>query len=493
MTTKIRDFFTQSNLIKDFSYYLIGAVLPLIIGFIKTPIFTRHYSPEDYGYLGLVMIAFGYFTTLSYSWLSNSMWRFFNKYKSNEQLPLFYQNIFTLFLYSTGILLVLSLLVFLKNSAPFVRRLITLAFFHFTLKEGISLILITKKLQNKSIFYNVFTVVQSFLSFFIALILTFIFDSDISALLLCSIITDLLLFLLITILGYTKFTPISMTFRLTPSIVKELVKFGGLALIAKLLFMLIVSSDRFFIAYYLTMTDVGIYSKSYDLASLSLMSLILVFFSTINPSMNKNLAANSNDSRHMVQYLNVISLIGLPITFAVSLCSKPITMLFLGPDFQSGWLIMPFIFITMFVYASIKVYENKMNFTQQIVKMAWVYFFGLLLNIVLNVILIPVYGYVWAAISTLISYLLIAVLLLFLDRFEMVKQMRLKPIIAAFLFFIAIVFLHIYYVPASDNNIVLVVEASLISILYVLIFRKPIVSSLKHLEINSKLIERNLD
>ena len=37
---------------KDLSWYLLGTIIPMGVGFIKTPIFTRYFTPEEYGYLG---------------------------------------------------------------------------------------------------------------------------------------------------------------------------------------------------------------------------------------------------------------------------------------------------------------------------------------------------------------------------------------------------------------------------------------------------------
>jgi len=35
----------------DLSWYMVGAMIPMLLNLIKTPILTRHYTTDDFGYL----------------------------------------------------------------------------------------------------------------------------------------------------------------------------------------------------------------------------------------------------------------------------------------------------------------------------------------------------------------------------------------------------------------------------------------------------------
>ena len=60
------------NFHKDFFWYFIGSLVPLAVGFIKTPIFTRHFDKESFGELALVTITFSFLGMLLFSWISLS-------------------------------------------------------------------------------------------------------------------------------------------------------------------------------------------------------------------------------------------------------------------------------------------------------------------------------------------------------------------------------------------------------------------------------------
>jgi len=45
----------NKRFIVDMGWYLLGTLIPMGVGFVKTPIFTRYFTPEEYGYLGLVI------------------------------------------------------------------------------------------------------------------------------------------------------------------------------------------------------------------------------------------------------------------------------------------------------------------------------------------------------------------------------------------------------------------------------------------------------
>ena len=76
----------NSGFVKDLSWYLLGTLIPMGIGFIKTPVFTRYFTPEEFGYLGLITITFSYISVFLYSWLSGCLWRYYNAYKEKKDL-----------------------------------------------------------------------------------------------------------------------------------------------------------------------------------------------------------------------------------------------------------------------------------------------------------------------------------------------------------------------------------------------------------------------
>ena len=76
---------------------------------------------------------------------------------------------------------------------------------------------------------------------------------------------------------------------------------------------------------YDNMRNVGIYTKVYDIAQISITAFVFVFFSVINPKMNKELSHNINEADNLLQkYLFGYIFTLLPITFLISIFSASI-------------------------------------------------------------------------------------------------------------------------------------------------------------------------
>src|SRR5690606_17394583 len=141
--------------------------------------------------------------------------------------------------------------------------------------------------------YNYLLILQVFLAFILLLLFAFVWDMDISAMISSSLLIDcaIILVLFAEMLKRKSLSGISMKF-VSRRIIKILFGYGSITLISSLLITLIVTSDRYIIAMYDTISNVGIYTKVYDIAQLSIMALILVYFNTINPRMIKELTFN---------------------------------------------------------------------------------------------------------------------------------------------------------------------------------------------------------
>lgn len=410
----------HNSFLRHFVWYFSGAVIPLLINFIKTPIFTRHYSAEDFGILGLVLIGVGYVSTLLFSWLTSCLWRFYPGFKAKNHLPTLYSNLVFLYAAASVIMLLIAFLSSYYFDSELVKDLIYLASIHFMLREFLNLYFIILRLKGKSRQYNLLISVQTVLSFLLLLIMAFALKFNISSLILSLILIDILFIIFIWIKSFKgnlmKFlNPGKVSFPVQ----KQLFRFGGITLISTLLLMLIVSSDRYIISLYEPMKEVGIYTKSYDVAQMSILALIFIFFSTINPTMNHVLENKKESSNSVIsRYIHAFSFLFLPVVIIASIFRREITEILLGDEFYSGFVLMPYIFISMLFFGIIKFYENEYKFSERLKEICYFFTVGLIVNLVLNFVFIPKYGMIWAAISTLISYGIILLLFVLQDKFS---------------------------------------------------------------------------
>ena len=74
------------KLVVDFLMYFIGTVIPMLVGLFSVPIMTRYFTPEEYGINSIIDTTFNYFTCLTFSVLGSICWRFYYKYKNNNDV-----------------------------------------------------------------------------------------------------------------------------------------------------------------------------------------------------------------------------------------------------------------------------------------------------------------------------------------------------------------------------------------------------------------------
>jgi O-antigen/teichoic acid export membrane protein len=408
-------FLKNNSFLKDFGWYFAGSFIPLIIGFIKTPIFTRHFSKEEYGNLGIVSITFTYFGMFLFSWIGSCLWRYYSKYESNNKLKSLYSNLSFLYLSAIVLLLVLSLSWYITAENDLIKQLIFFSFFHLFLNQLFLFYMIVIRLKGRAKFYTIFQSIRSLISVLTALMLVFIFDKNISALISSLVIIDSLALLFLFLINPVN---VKIDFRLiSRNNLKELIIYGSVGLILNISLLTITYSDRYIIAWFGNLGEVGIYDQVYKISQLTVVSLVTIFFNTINPFLLKELETNFNNSIQLIRkYIMTFILFGLPVIFYLSLFSKEISNILLGEDFREGYYIMPFIFFSAYLHGFSNFFELRVKFSNKLRRLSFIAISVALINIILNIILIDLYGYQWAAFTTAISYFIMILLFYYFDK-----------------------------------------------------------------------------
>jgi len=400
---------------KDFSWYFLGSIIPLFIGFIKTPIFTRHFSKEAYGYLGIVTITFTFFGMFLFSWIGSCLWRYYNKYQSENTLKTLYSNLFFLYISAFVLLLILSVFWYISASQFLVKQLIFYAFFQLFLNQLLLLYMVVVRLSSKAKFYTIFQSIKAIVSVVVALVLVFYFKNNIVAL-----ISSLAIVEAIAVIFLIFYNPVKVKVNLklvSKSNLNELLVYGSVGLILNISLLAITYSDRYIIAWFGSLEDVGIYDQVYKISQLSVVALVTIFFNTINPYLLKELEVNYDNSKKLIQkYIRAFVIFGLPIIFYLSLFSKEIATILLGKEFRVAYTIMPFIFVSAYFHGISNFYELRLKFSNKLKKLGTIALGVTVLNIILTAAFVSLYGYQWAAYTTLITYLLLVFILHSMDR-----------------------------------------------------------------------------
>ena len=180
-------------------------------------------------------------------------------------------------------------------------------------------------------------------------------------------------------------------------------------------------SDKIMIKYYCGESDAGIYSFPYQIAS-AINVLITAINGSRVPWMYEQLKAKIYDRIGKITNM-LILLMGGIVTFIALLA--PEIMLIGTADYEEAVYVIPVVTLGVFftfiydLYASIEFYYGSTKYVM------YASVTGAVLNIILNAIFLPIFGYIAAAYTTLICYI-IFMLMHYLFARKVIKEQNIS-------------------------------------------------------------------
>lgn len=154
-------------------------------------------------------------------------------------------------------------------------------------------------------------------------------------------------------------------------------------------------------------TENGLYSLAYTCSS-----LVTVLMSSVNsaysPWLASKLDAGENKTIRKFSYLYVLGFMFLVV--GIILVAPEVMFILGGEAYMEAIYVMPPVMMGCAFQLIYTMYVNIEQFKKKTVGMAWASMIAALSNCVLNYIYIPLYGYLAAAYTTLVSYIILTML-----------------------------------------------------------------------------------
>lgn len=395
--------YSSQRIKHDLLWYLIGAMLPMLVLLLRSPIYTRVFTPAEYGQYTLVYLVFLYLSTIKLEWIRTSIWRYYLKYKKQALLNRFWQTVSTFFVASAILIFVFSALWVLVSDNALVKLLVAYGAIHLISQELLTIILITKRIEGKSAFYNLINGSKTMISFLLLLALTFVYDFGIPAFFLSIAAVNIIY--LIFLLPRSKFTFLPRPALIERNDLKRFFGYGFAGTLTMASTMLLISSDRWIINWFWGMEKTGIYNQTYMLGQMSIMAISTVINASFNPYLINNIERNKRSSDQYIGnafkwYIYIV----LPLAVYISLYAHEVATVMLGPEFREIWDIIPLITFAFLLDGLCHFSSIKLKFFNRIRFLYIGVLIAAFINIFLNFLLIPSIGYKIAAYTTFASY-----------------------------------------------------------------------------------------
>lgn len=380
----------------------IGSFGSKLLSFFFVPFYTAVLTTEEYGTADLitttVSLLFPFFTFIIYE----SMMRFAQEKNEDPSQ-----------IYSIGMIVWGIGSVVLICVAPLIRFVpalkdywILLLLYYLTYSINSNIGYFIRGLE-KVATYSISGIINTFSTICLNLLFLLVLKKGVEGYLLSFIISNFIatLFMFVS----ARIYKLKLTVRrLDKSLVKKMMKYSLPLIPNSASWWVSNSSDRYILVFFAGTAANGIYSVAYKIPTI--ISMVTGIFTTAwRLSAVEEFGTEASkkfysDVFNMYVTLTAIMLSGL------MLVNKPLAHFLYSKDFYQAWIFVPVLLVASVFHAYCDFFGSIYTSSMKTKMVFYSTLIGAISNIVLNLILIPIFGGLGAAVATLISYVLVCVI-----------------------------------------------------------------------------------
>jgi O-antigen/teichoic acid export membrane protein len=393
------------------SHYLGGRLVLMLLGFVSFPLFTHILSVSEYGILNLVLTTVMAITAFAKLGMQNAVQRFYGDHaNSSDELAL--QRYYSTLFFGAGLVALASSGLYIGGISLLPSSLIQ-PDVKFVLTVGAALIVIRAirsmqmnllQVERKTILLNTTEIINKAGTIALILMLFAIWKRGIEPYFLGTIIFEgLVVLALIPSLVGRKLLALA-SFDIASF--RSIIAFSIPLMSAELAWLVLDTGDRFLIGRFLGSQSVGYYSAAYNIAynvqdlvtmplSLALLPICLKIWSTDGEVETRQFLSRSFDNFAMAAIFIIA-------TFTV--VSRDLIVLLASRKYEAAHTLLPWLVSGVVLSAGQMFFKPGLLIRKKVFIIARVTVYAAVINIVLNLLMIPRIGVKGAAIATLLSY-----------------------------------------------------------------------------------------
>lgn len=389
--------------LKNTFIYSIGTFSSRLAGFILIPLYTKQFSVEQYGMLGIMEVSAQVLLSLLGFSLYNAYFRWYwdKNYVSKQKSILFTILVFLLFQITLFIILAVTLrhefsfLLFDSDQYTYLVQLLLIV----SAFEAVGVLISTLlRLKEKAAYYTVLQVVKLAVSLLVTVYLIKAKNRNIEAVYEAQLAANILYFIMI--FGTLRK---NITIRFEWKILREMLSFSLPLVLTSVSGIILNITDRYSLRFLSNMGNVGIYSLGFKIANTIRVFLI----TSVNLALQPMIFKMMNDPANKRFYSKVMTYFSFGLMFFVLFFSiyalEIVKVISSKMDYWQAYRIVPILSLSMLFSMLRDVAYTGLNITKKTRIIALLIFAAALLNILLNQIFIPRWSFYGAAIATTLS------------------------------------------------------------------------------------------
>jgi O-antigen/teichoic acid export membrane protein len=393
----------SKNIVKNTLYYTIGEIVPRILSFLLLPILTLYLTANEYGMNSYITAVMSFVLVVASLSLNTFLLRSYYHIKDERERKEVTGSIFLFILFFNVILVGLQILIFpliisyFNIAVPFYPYFLLAILINFF--EAVSIIpLILYRIKEDAKGFLMISLSKTILQFILVYIFVITFRQGLEGSLYSRLLVNIPFFFI-----YLLIIKRNGIFILNGKFIKQALRFSVPLLPGALSFLFISFSDRIILERYITLDQIGIFSVAATL-SLVLNVIIQALYKSFEPIIFKEFTEDNFQDTNIKLFR--IYLFALFVgAFCTSIFSKEFFVIATSGVFREAYRIVPFLIISVVISGINTYYGILLIANKKTIQVSSIYILAAIINIVLNFVFVPYYGYYGAIIASTISFL----------------------------------------------------------------------------------------
>ena len=436
--------------------YGFGHIITRLVTFLLLPLYTNHFTPEEYGIVALFYTFVPLLNIVVRYGMGAAFLKNYVPAEKKERIDIMTNVIFSLFISGIPFLVLFYFFredlsfVFFGVSNPSYIVIMAMIIFFDTIW---SIPMLSLRAENRPHLFILLSFLNVGITLICNLVFIIIFKQNISSIFISNLIASSTIFILVLPYIYQKFKFSSL------SIVKwkKILSFAFPFLPAGLFAMVMEVADRYILKLLTDLETVGIYNAGYKIGV-----LMLLVVNGFNMGWQPYFLEKNFDSRNEIYpRINsiVLAILGFIWIFLLFWADDLIKtsffgLTFFGSDFFESLNIIPWVGLSYFFYGFYHLQTPGVFLKNRPKYAAWTRLFGAISNIVLCFYFIPIFGAIGAAYATCISFGLMALLMFFINRYLISVNLEFKNL---FIIFSLLMLSYMGFSSFDDSSIINIV------------------------------------
>ena len=421
-------FRNKNRVFKNFFTYFIGILMLKGTYFVLLPVYTRELTKAEYGQLELINIFISVIVLIFSLGLPQCLSLIYFHHEGVERKRHIVQIVFTYIYLTTPLVFIAFSLVPQLQAiflSPNISRYLIYMAISISFVSFFSCIIISlQRLMQRAKTVVSIEVSIGVLGMLLNIIFILVFHFGITGIILTQLISPVLIcFIGLFLFSYSG---IWRWRKVKPTQMWESVRLG-VPLVASTFFVLVmIGADRWFLSYYSSDADIGIYSLAYRFASLFEVIFLASFSSAYSPytyslfQKDGIVETEKKNSEVMKLYFIIIC----PLSLVVVFLMKPVFEIFVGAEFHDAYIFIFPVLISYFFLGIMNMSGMSIMFKKKTNYIFTSFFIGAASNILMNYYAIPRFNIWGAAITTMLSYFFVMICLLFFRQKVIRSQLQ---------------------------------------------------------------------